>query len=46
MRLLKANHLNLRWIFAVSLVMMVAGAWMQVVAMRRQSRLLAAGERG
>lgn len=34
--LLPANGLNLRWAFVLGIVFMLCGAWMQVVAMRRQ----------
>ncbi|MCC2668287.1 MAG: major facilitator superfamily 1 [Armatimonadetes bacterium] len=37
-QVLKDHHLNLRWAFVVSLVFMLAGCWMQRVAMRRQQR--------
>jgi MFS family permease len=33
---LEAHGHNLRWVFAVGLVFMLAGAWMQAMAMRRQ----------
>ena len=38
---LKAHHLNLRWSFVVSLTLILAGCWMQFVAMRRQVELKA-----
>jgi MFS family permease len=33
---LNAHQLNLRWAFVVGLVFMIAGAWMQMIAARRQ----------
>jgi DHA1 family inner membrane transport protein len=41
--LLQSHGLNLRWAFVLGIAFMLAGAWMQVVAMRRQEarRLLA-----
>jgi MFS family permease len=41
-QLLRANHLNLRWAFGVSLIFILAGGWMQFIAMRRQMALRAA----
>ncbi len=37
---LRAHQLNLRWIFVVSIVLILAGAWMQNQAMRRQRGLI------
>ena len=34
---LTAHDLNLRWVFVIGMVFMAAGAWMQVVAHRRQN---------
>lgn len=36
---LTRHHINMRWAFALSLVFILAGCWMQVVAMRRQLAL-------
>lgn len=38
-QVLRSHHLNLRWAFGVSLVFILAGGWMQFVAMRRQMAL-------
>jgi MFS family permease len=43
---LTARHLNLRWVFVVGIVFMLAGAWMQFVAMRRQRARQALLDRG
>jgi predicted MFS family arabinose efflux permease len=39
---LKAHHQNLRWVFVIGLVFMFTGAWMQLMATRRQEALDAA----
>ena len=38
---LRHHHLNLRWAFAASMVFILAGAWMQHQAMRRQKSMRA-----
>jgi hypothetical protein len=40
---LSRHHINMRWAFVLSLVFILAGCWMQVVAMRRQAALRASG---
>jgi len=36
---LEAHDISLRWVFVVGLFFMLIGAWMQVVAMRRQEKV-------
>jgi MFS family permease len=38
---LEAHHQDLRWVFVAGGLLMVGGAWMQVVAMRRQEAMQA-----